>query len=211
MSINVQAITFSYPEAAKPVLQDFSCNFFSGEIVAITGKNGCGKTTLSKLLVGILKPQQGSILIDDINIAGKSLYTIGQKIGYIWQNPAQQLFCPTAEEEIAFGLTLQGFPEAEIRSQTENLLAAFHLTEQKHNSPLKLSLGEKQRLALATVFTRTLPYLVLDEPTGGLDIRSRRELGLLLQNLAQNNNCGIIFISHERDFIRRWANRELIL
>ena len=209
--INISKITYTYSKAVLPVLNDFSYCFESGEVAGISGRNGCGKTTLSKLMTGLLRPQSGSIQIDGADITNMNLFSIGQKIGYIWQNPARQLFCATCGEEIAFGLRNQGLAEAEIEEATMLWLDLFHLSELRESSPLHLSLGEKQRLALAAVLALGAPYLLLDEPTGGLDLRCRRELGLLLRNLAKVKNCGIIVISHEEDFLRRYCERKLVM
>ena len=209
--IDVYCISYTYPHTHQPVLVDFSVCFQPGMVTAIVGSNGCGKTTLSKLLVGLLRPDRGQILIDGVDIAQLSLFQIGQKIGYIWQNPNRQLFSAIAMEEIAFGLRKQGLSPQQIQMKVDYWLNFFHLNHIKEALPLRLSLGEKQRLALAAVLSLDPPYLLLDEPTGGLDRRCRRELGELLGRLAKEQGRGVIVISHEADFLTQYAQREVSL
>lgn len=209
--IELDAVTYRYPQAAAPVLDNFCAAFAPGCVTALRGNNGSGKTTLSKLIAGILRPQSGAVRIDGVDIAGLSLFAIGQRVGYIWQNPNQQLFSPSAVEEVAFGLRQQGMPAAEADAEAKRWLARFRLSGREQAHPLQLSLGEKQRLAFAAVLALGAPYLLLDEPTGGLDVRGRRQLGALLRQLAAERGAGVVIISHEADFIRRYADGEVWL
>ena len=182
--IQLERLSYTYPGAARPVLREFSAAFGPGEIVALTGPNGCGKTTLAQLITGMLRPDQGRVLIDGEDLTGQSLFAIGRKLGYIRQNPNRQLFCPTVREELAFGLSRLGITAEEQADRADYWLRLFRLTDKQQAQPLLLSLGEKQRLALACVLSLGAPYLLLDEPTGGLDPRCRRSLGQELLSLA---------------------------
>ena len=209
--IDIENVTFMYPQSAAPVLSGFSACFGRGEIVAVTGRNGCGKTTMTKLLAGMLRPAAGRISIDGADTARMDLFEIGQKLGYIFQNPNNQLFCDTVYNEAAYGLRNQGLPENEVSQRADSFLELFGLSRYRETYPGKLSLGEKQRLALAAVLALGTDYLALDEPTSGLDVYRRRELGDLLVKLKLELNCGIIFVSHESGFISRYADRELAM
>jgi energy-coupling factor transport system ATP-binding protein len=209
--IKVDHITYQYPPGGASVLTDFCACFERGEIVAISGKNGCGKTTLTKLLAGILRPQKGHISIEGQDIANLDLFEIGQHVGYVFQNPARQLFCETVYLEIAFGLTNLGLDQESIAQKAGYYLDYFDLARYRDDYHGKLSQGEKQRLALAAVMALGTAYLVLDEPTAGLDMRRRQELGNILRQLRQGSGCGIVLVSHETDFIARYADRELVL
>ncbi|MCL2496207.1 MAG: energy-coupling factor ABC transporter ATP-binding protein [Clostridiales bacterium] len=209
--IKVENITYKYPRGEQTVLADFSACFARGEIVAISGKNGCGKTTLSKLLAGILRPDTGRICIDGQDIFGLDLFEIGQKLGYVFQNPSRQLFCETVYQEIAFGLINQGLNQEQVAQKTEHYLDYFGLAHYRDEYHGKLSQGEKQRLALAAVLALGTDYLVLDEPTGGLDMYRRQELGDILLKLGRELGRGIVLISHEPGFIARYADRELVM
>jgi len=209
--ISAEQITYKYPTAGRPILDGFSARFERGEIVAVTGKNGCGKTTLTKLLVGVLRPSSGLVSINELNTTGLDLFEIGQRIGYVFQNPNRQLFCDTVYNEVAYGLRNAGKSETQVDGITSRYLEHFHLTRYRDTYPGLLSLGEKQRLVLAAVLALGTEYLVLDEPTTGLDIRRQRELGEMLSELKQTSNCGIVIASHEMDFINRYADRELVM
>jgi len=206
--IEIERLSYTYPGAARPVLRDFSARFGPGEVVALTGPNGCGKTTLAQLITGMLRPDRGRVLIDGEDMTKESLFAIGRRLGYIRQNPNRQLFCATVREEVAFGLERLGLSPAERQARAHVWLRLFRLEERLDAQPLLLSLGEKQRLALACVLSLGAPYLLLDEPTGGLDPRCRRLLGRELLALAEQGR-GLIVISHEREFIRRYCSREL--
>ena len=209
--IEVKDAAYRYEKSDAPVFTGFSAQFARGEITAITGKNGCGKTTLTKLLAGILRPVAGRVFIDDLNISNMNLFEIGRHVGYVFQNPNRQLFCDTVFNEVAYGLRNLGFDDNRIKRETEQYLEYFGLMSYRDTYPGKLSHGEKQRLALAAVLALSADYLVLDEPTTGLDIRRQRELGELLLDLRREFNCGVIFVSHETDFTMRFADRELVM
>ncbi|MCL1827873.1 MAG: energy-coupling factor ABC transporter ATP-binding protein [Oscillospiraceae bacterium] len=209
--IMIENVTYRYPGSAKPVLSGFSAYFDRGEIVAVRGKNGIGKTTLTKLLTGMLRPQTGRILINGADISGMDLFEIGQKIGYVFQNPNRQLFRDTVYNETAYGLKNMGLNNEQTERRATRYLDYFGLASYRDDYPGKLSFGEKQRLALAAVLALGTDYLVLDEPTAGLDVYRRRELGDMLKNLRRDTDCGVVFVSHEADFIARTADRELVM
>ena len=202
---------YKYPNGEAPVISGFSAQFRRGEITAVTGRNGCGKTTLTKLLAGILRPSSGRVTIDDNDTAGMDLFEVGQRVGYVFQNPNRQLFCDTVYNETAYGLRKLGLSEEQMSREVSRYLELFGLTRLGNVYPGTLSLGEKQRLVLAAVLAIGTDYLVLDEPTAGLDIARRRELGDTLLKLRQERRCGIVIASHEAGFISRYADRELVM
>ena len=209
--IKAEGITYSYKNSAVPALSDFSAHFERGEIVAVRGSNGCGKTTFTKLLVGILRPAAGRVLICGADICGLDLFEIGQRVGYVFQNPSRQLFCDTVFNEVAYGLRNMGLDDDQTKEISEHYLDYFDLTDHRESYPGKLSHGEKQRLALAAVLALGTEYLVLDEPTSGLDVLRQRELGDMLLKVKHDLSCGVVFVSHEADFISQFADRELVM
>lgn len=207
--IALENITFTYPKSDKAIITDLSGSFDIGECVAVTGRNGCGKTTLIKMICGVLRPDSGRILIDEDDISDMDLFEIGQRIGCVFQDPSRQLFCTSVEEEIRFGLKAMELPEDEIRRRVDRFIEFFRLEHRREAFPGLLSQGEKQRTVLAAVLAMGTDYLLLDEPTSGLDMQGRKELGELLRELTANGH-GVIFVSHERAFIETYATREWV-
>lgn len=208
--IAVEDVGFRYRKAQRPVLDGFSAVFPAGAVTAVTGSNGCGKTTLVKLLTGIERPGSGRVLVDGADLGPLSLAQIGRKVGCVFQNPARQLFCTSVRDEMAYGLRTQGLDEAEIDRRTEQQLGFFGLLGHRDDFPLHLSHGEKQRLMLAVVLAMGPAFLVLDEPTTGLDLPRRLALGEELRALAAGGR-GVVVISHERAFITRFADGEVVM
>ena len=207
--IQAKNISFRYPKGNHWVLRNFSADFKKSDITAITGSNGCGKTTLSRLLVGILKPQRGNIYLDDVDIAQLSLAEVGKKVGLVMQNPDRQIFCPTVWEEIAYGLENLDLSRAEIETRINHYLNYFQLYHQRNSFPYEMSHGEKQRLVLAAVLAMQPDYLLLDEPTASLDVYRRQLLGEILQKIHKDLRTGIIIISHDRSFIQHYPTCEI--
>lgn len=209
--IELEHVHYKYPQNSADTIHDVSLSFDKGAICALTGKNGCGKTTLTKLMTGILRPYKGRILINGIDIKNSDLFEIGQQIGYVFQNPNKQLFCATVYEEIAFGLKNKNLTTQTVRAYTEEYMERFHIANHCDEYPGNLSYGEKQRVVLAAVLALGTGFLVLDEPTTGLDMRGRSELGNMLKELSAKRACGIIVVSHEQGFIDRYADRKVVL
>lgn len=207
--IVVDDVGYSYGRGLPSVLDGFSASFPPGAVTAVTGGNGCGKTTLTKLIVGVLRPHKGRILVDGDDIAPLSLAEIGRRIGYLHQNPAHQLFCDTVAEEVAFGLRNLGLDDGEVDARLWHYLDYFDLAEYATDLPLDLSHGQRQRVMLAVVFSMRPAYVVLDEPTTGLDLVRRRALGAYMRGIVGRDGCGVIVVSHERSFIARYADAEV--
>ena len=198
--IKVQDIYFKYPRG-KRIFEGFSCEFKQGKIYGLIGRNGAGKTTLGKLILNLIKVNSGSITMGEMNIQAMTLGEIGKFIGYVYQNPAKQLFATSVYEELAFPLLLEGKNEAEVTSIVEEQLKRFNLLKCKDRFPFYLSQGEKQRLVIAGILLRTPKFLILDEPTTALDSIRKEDLKNLLLEMNQKENIGIIMISHDYKFL----------
>ena len=176
--IFAQNITFRYRLNSSdypPILKNLSLEIEDSESVAIIGPNGSGKSTLGRCLNGLLVPQSGKILIDGLDTSDdKKKWNIHKQVGMIFQNPENQLVTTTVEREIAFGLENLGLPSPEICDRVEWVLDRFHLSKYRHYPPHKLSGGEKQRVAIASVTAMQPRYLICDEPTSLLDPYDRR-------------------------------------
>ena len=206
MSIKVEKISFKYDEENNYVLRNFSAEFHEGKITALVGPNGSGKTTLSRIIMGILKPNLGEIIIDEKNTKKFSLAEMGRQIGYVMQNPARQIFSTKVKEEIEYGLLNKGMAQAKIDERVAKYLAYFDLEKHEEDFPFTLSHGEKQRLVLAAVLAIEPKYLMLDEPTAALDYKRKEVLGNYLIKICQEKNCGIVLISHDREFVEKYAD-----
>ncbi len=205
--IELKNVTYTYPQNSKPTLNRINAVFDTGEIAAITGKNGCGKTTVTKLITGVLRPDFGKIFIDGEDISDMDLFEIGQRAGYVFQDPSRQLFCDSVRSEIAYGLKNLGLSSEKIIQVSDYYMEMFHITHLADRFPGKLSQGEKQRVALAAVLAMGNKYIILDEPTTGLDMRSRKRLGELLIQIRDSGR-GVIIVSHEKEFCQTYVDRQ---
>jgi energy-coupling factor transport system ATP-binding protein len=208
--LELNQVTFFYPQQQKPALVGIDLTFDKNEITAIIGPNGSGKTTLTKLMIGVLLPNTGKILLDDRPLREYSLAEIGRHIGYVFQNPDQQLFCPTVAEEVGFGLKHRGWEPEKVRERVKFYLDYFELTVYRKVFPLHLSQGEKQRLAIASVLANEPGFLILDEPTVGLDLYRKKLLEDYLNKIAQLGR-GMVIVSHDTAFVERLAERVISL
>jgi cobalt/nickel transport system ATP-binding protein len=196
--IELQHITFTYPGAPQPVFQDFNFQLLPGKHIGLTGPNGCGKTTLLHLIMGLLRPQAGSIVIFGQEVKKeKDFVDIRRKVGLLFQNADDQLFCPTVLEDVAFGPLNQGKPPAEAISIARETMARLGLTGFEDRVTYKLSGGEKKLVSLATVLAMEPQLLLLDEPTAGLDEPTKDRLIHILKHL----DIGYMIVSHEHDFL----------
>lgn len=180
-SIEIKNLTFTYPDGT-PALHDVSLSIAPGEKVALVGPNGAGKSTLILHLNGILSGQ-GSVCVCGLEVIKENLGKVRTCVGLVFQSPEDQLFSPTVFDDVAFGPLYQGLTTDEVLHSVDEALEAVHMLAYKKRISHHLSAGEKKRIAIATVLSMHPEVLVLDEPTGGLDPRSRRTLIHLLKEL----------------------------
>jgi len=209
IAIEARDLVFAY-QKDDSFINQLSLSLFKGETVALVGPNGVGKTTLGKLLTGILKPSSGELYLFGENAKTIPLFRIGQKVGYSFQNPEQQLFAATVEDEIGFGLKYRGAAQEKISRVTESLLSLFEIKHLRQAFPMNLSWGEKRRVVLAASLALEPEYLVLDEPTIGLDGERIKILTQVLTRLRENG-IGMLIISHNQDFVQDNAQRILCM
>lgn len=179
--VQVKDLTFAYPDG-HVALQNVSLNLCESEKVALVGPNGAGKSTLMLHLNGILG-KNAEISISGLSLDTKNLPAIRALVGLVFQNPDDQLFSPTVFDDIAFGPLHMGLPEDQIYQRVEEALAAVGMEGFGDRLSHHLSVGQKKRIAIATVLSMHPQILVLDEPSAGLDPRARRSLINLLRNL----------------------------
>ena len=204
--IETRDLTFEYPQTGFR-LRGINFSMGAGEAVALTGPNGSGKTTLGKLVCGILKPQGGTVLIDGEDANDWSLGRRGRRIGYLFQEPARQLFAPTALEDLVFAQEVMGGPPDKLREQAMELLARFEIAHLAERGTLTLSRGEQQRLAICGLLMNRPGALVLDEPATGLDARRKDILAGVIRECVRGGTS-VLLISHDAAFVRANAMRE---
>ncbi|WP_461866124.1 energy-coupling factor ABC transporter ATP-binding protein [Thermococcus sp.] len=180
------------------------------EIVALVGPNGSGKTTLAKHLNGLLKPTKGDVIIDGMNTKEHSVAELSKLVGYVFQNPEHMFFEENIFKEVSFGPRNLGLKEEEIRERVFWALKEVNLNGYENRTPYSLSGGEKQRLAIACVLAMKPKYLILDEPTTGLDERSSKSVREIIKNLHKEGH-GILLITHEMDLVLEVAQRVVLL
>ncbi|MBX3168379.1 MAG: ABC transporter ATP-binding protein [Candidatus Eremiobacteraeota bacterium] len=178
--VTIEELCFSY--GSREVLRRVGFTVQPGAKVGLLGPNGAGKSSLLLHLNGILQGR-GNIVIDGLVLNAANLGRIRQKVGLVFQDPDDQLFCPTVFEDVAYGPLYAGLPAVEVEQRVERALAAVGMQQARERSPHQLSGGEKRRVALATVLSMQPSLLALDEPTNGLDPRARRSLIELLRLL----------------------------
>lgn len=204
-AIEIKNVNFSYNKN-NTVFRDFSLDLYAQEVTAIMGNNGCGKSTLSKLIMGILKPLSGSIFILGENASSMTLGHRGQQIGYLFQNPTKQMFAATVYEELAFSLEMKGYDHNIINKRVSEILNLFEMEHLKDVSLHHLSGGEKHCLALGAMLIHQPKFVILDEPTASLDLNQREILSKIIHCL-KNKNIGIMLISHNLSFVKQHAQR----
>lgn len=180
-SIEVENLSFSYPDGHL-ALRDISLKIAPGEKAALVGPNGAGKSTLILHLNGILTGQ-GKVRVCSMEVNKENMGRVRAQVGMVFQSPEDQLFSPTVFDDVAFGPLYQGLPPAEVQQRVSQALAAVYMQDYAGRVSHHLSMGEKKRIAIATVLSMQPEVLVLDEPTADLDPRSRRSLIRLLDEL----------------------------
>lgn len=204
-AIEVNHLVYSYSDDT-PFSQDVSFTIAEGEKVALVGPNGAGKSTLLYQLNGILQGQ-GLVRIHGTELNRNNLNTIRALVGLVFEIPDDQLFSPTVYDDVAYGPRYQNLPKDEVERRVQQALAQVHMEKYSRQAPLHLSQGEKKRVAIATVLSMQPSVLVLDEPTNGLDRRSRRSLIALLQELPQT----MLIATHDLEMATMITRRTLLM
>ena len=209
--LEVKNIKYSY-NSDYQALNGVSLKVNKGEMVALLGKNGAGKSTLFLHLNGIYQPYEGQVFIDgeELKYDKKSLLKFRQKVGIVFQNPDDQIFAPTVEEDVAFGPLNLGLPMEEVQDRVEEALARVGMSGFEKKAPHHLSGGQKKRVAIAGILAMKPEIMVLDEPTAGLDPQGVVDLSKLLREL-NDEGITIIISTHEVDLVPNYAEKVFVL
>lgn len=203
--LEVQNLSYTYPDG-RPALRGICLKIGSGERVALVGPNGAGKSTLLLALAGILRAE-GRVFVEGTPLTPASLPHLRARIGLVFQSPDDQLFSPSVYEDVAYAPLYQGLPASEVHDRVEEALSKVGMREFAGRMPHHLSMGEKKRVAIATVLAMQPAMLLLDEPSAGLDPRGRRELIALLNGLPQT----LLIATHDLDLANLTCPRLVIL
>ena len=209
--LEVKNIKYSY-NTKYQALKGVSLKVNKGEMVALLGKNGAGKSTLFLHLNGIYEPDEGQVFIDgeELKYDKKSLLKFRQKVGIVFQNPDDQIFAPTVEEDVAFGPLNLGLEMEEVQDRVQEALKRVGMEGFEKTAPHHLSGGQKKRVAIAGILAMKPEIMVLDEPTAGLDPQGVTNLSKLLNEL-NDEGITIIISTHEVDLVPNYANRVFVL
>ena len=208
MPIAVKNISYRYEDDPSPILHNVTFSVETGEIAALMGRTGIGKSTLLRLMAGLEKPFGGRVLIDGTDI--REMKDLRRKVGIVFQHPARQIFRPTVAKEIAYAPEQLRLDRCEERVRLALEQMGFSYNEVKDRSPFSLSGGEKRRVALAGVLVTEPEILLLDEPMAGVDSVGRKELLSLLGQLKERGTA-IVMVTHSADTAAECADRIVVL
>lgn len=204
--IKFSNVGYTYPGGFE-ALKDVSFNITHGQRVALLGRNGAGKSTIILLTNGLLMADRGEVNIGDVPVTKKTLAIVRQSVGMVFQNPDDQLFMPTVEEDVAFGPQNMQLPYTEVERRVTEALTAVGAIDLRNRISSRLSGGQKRIVAIATVLSMEPSILVLDEPTANLDHPARRDL----INVLRKFNHTQLIATHDMDFVREHCHRCLVI
>ncbi len=205
-ALEVQALCYAYPDG-QMALHDVSLVIQPGETVGLIGSNGAGKSTLLLHLNGVLRPTTGAVRVAGLLVNADNLVAVRRQVGLVFQDPDDQLFMPTVQEDVAFGPLNMGLPEHIVHARVAQALTTVGASHLASRAPYRLSGGEKRMVAIAGVFAMAPAVLVLDEPSAGLDPAARRRLITLLTGCAPTQ----LIASHDLDLVQELCTRVLVL
>ena len=204
--IKFNHVSYTYPGGFK-ALDDVSLLITHGEKVGLVGANGAGKSTLVMHINGLLLPTSGQVVIGDVPVEKRTLPIVRRSVGLVFQNPDDQLFMPTVEEDVAFGPMNMDLPPDEVERRVQMALDAMGIADLRQRASYELSGGQKRSVAISTVLSMEPNILVLDEPSSNLDPRTRR---LLMSRIAGFRHTCVI-VSHDMEMIRALCPRTIIM
>ena len=209
--LEARNIVYRYDDGTK-ALNDVSVKVDDNDMVALLGKNGAGKSTLFLHFNGIFRPDEGEILVDGkpIEYNDDGLLDVRTKVGIVFQNPDDQLFAPTVQEDVAFGPLNMDLPQEEVERRVTEALEKVGMSGFERKPPHHLSGGQKKRVAIAGVLAMEPDMMVLDEPTSGLDPKGASQILHLLYEL-NNEGIGIIISTHDVDLVPLYANKVYVI
>jgi len=214
--IETKGLTYTYPGAVKPSINNVSIKIEKGEFVLITGPSGCGKTTLCRCFNGLIPHFYQGKLEGEIKVAGLTVqehptFELARHVGMVFQNPENQLFALSVEKDVAFGLENLGLPRDEIRKRVDWALQITGIYDLRERAPYELSGGQQQRVAIASVLAMQPEVMVLDEPTSFLDPLGAKKIFNVIREINKNLGITIVLVEHRLDLTIRYADHIIIM
>jgi cobalt transport protein ATP-binding subunit len=206
LALSVRDLSYTYPDGTV-ALDSVSLELRPGEIMGLVGANGAGKSTLLLHLNGVLRGRAGTVEVMGLPVVPKNFREVRRRVGMVFQNPDDQLFCPTLFEDVAFGPRNLDLPEAEVAAKVRESLEAVGLSGLEHKSAFHLSFGQKRRAAIATVLAMHPDVLALDEPTSNLDPRGKR----LITELIATFHHARLLVTHDLELAQKLCPRVAVL
>lgn len=207
---------FTYTGAKRPAIQEVRLTVKENEFILLTGPSGCGKTSLCRCLNGLIPnfyqgEWKGELQVDGLDVTKQPTSELSRSVGYVFQNPENQLFALTVEKDIAFGPENLGFTREEIRERVEDAMSVTGTSSLRELAPYELSGGQQQRVALAGVLAMKPKVVVLDEPTSFLDPRTAEDVMQAAADLRKELGVTIIVVEHRLDLVSRYAERIIVM
>ena len=214
--IKFNDFSFKYSSSKTNILENINLSIKSNEITVLAGPTGCGKSTLLRSIVGLIPNMydgeySGEVIVDGIRIKDAEIKEIAKRVGFVFQNPENQIFMFSVERDIAFGLENLGIKQEIIKERIKKIMETLNITHLAEKAPHELSDGQKQRTALAGVLAMEPKILILDEPTSLLDPKTASEFMELMNKLCRENGISIIIVEHRLDLVLKYADRLIIL
>ena len=215
-AIEIKDLSFKYYGSQDYVLRNVNLEINSGEIVLIAGHSGSGKSTLLRAINGLIPHQHageyaGKVLVDKLLVQSTSMSELAKKVGYIFQNPENQIFMFAVERDIAFGLENLGFSSREIRERVDWAMDLLQIRSLALKAPHELSDGQKQRVAIAGVIAMKPDILILDEPTSLLDPFTAKSLVDLVKDLRKRLGITVLIVEHRLDLVAKISDRMVVM
>jgi len=215
-TIVVKDLTFTYLGSKKPSISDLTFSVNEGQFVILTGPSGCGKTSVCRCLNGLIPHFYSGELKGDLTVCGlsireKSTSELARKVGFVFQNPENQLFSLSVERDVAFGPENLGLPRSETRKRVDWALEVTGISGLRYRAPYELSGGQQQRAAIAAVLAMKPEVMVLDEPTSFLDPKSAVDILKVVHDLNKTLGMTIVLVEHRLDLASQYADRVIIM
>jgi len=214
--IEAKNLTYTYPGATKQSIQDISITIEKGDFVILTGPSGCGKTTLCRCFNGLIPhfyngKLEGNLTVANFKVANSTIHELAKHVGFVFQNPENQLFALSVEKDVAFGLENFGTPRNEMRKRVNWALQTAGIENLRERAPHELSGGQQQRVAIASVLAMQPEIMVFDEPTSFLDPLGALKIFEVINELNKKLGITVVLVEHRLDLASKYANHVIVM